>query len=137
MLHFGVRYSPSSFDLPLPRLSCLMHRASSASLSGSFFLKKFLSPCDVYSIRRFHSGGGIGGLALAFALSKSPDISVDVYEAASQFTEIGAGISLWWRARQVLKLLGLEEDIIRLLPFRPSEDRGELDLRQLYCCTRL
>ena len=78
------------------------------------------------------SGGGIGGLTLASALSKSPDISVDVYEAASQFTEIGAGISVWWRARQVLKLLGLEEDIIHLLPFRPSEDLGELDLRQLY-----
>jgi salicylate hydroxylase len=72
-----------------------------------------------------HSGGGIGGLTLAFALSKSPDISIDVYEAASEFTEIGAGISLSWRTRQVLKSLGLEEDVIRLVPFRPGEDRGE------------
>ncbi|KAH9988531.1 salicylate hydroxylase [Russula vinacea] len=61
------------------------------------------------------SGGGIGGLTLAFALSKSPNISIDVYEAASKFTEIGAGITLWWRTRQVLKSLGLEEDVIRLL----------------------
>jgi salicylate hydroxylase len=68
-------------------------------------------------------GGGIGGLTLAFSLSKSPDISVDVYEAASKFTEIGAGISLWWRTRQVLKSLGLEEDVIRLLPVRPGKDR--------------
>ena len=73
------------------------------------------------------SGGGIGGLILAFALSKSPDISVDVYEAASKFTEIGAGIALSWRTRQVLKSLGLEEDFLRLLPFRPGEDRGELE----------
>jgi salicylate hydroxylase len=72
------------------------------------------------------SGGGVGGLTLAFALSKSPDICVDVYEAASKFTEIGAGIGVWWRTRQVLKSLGLEEDIIRLLPFHPGEDRGEL-----------
>jgi 2-polyprenyl-6-methoxyphenol hydroxylase-like FAD-dependent oxidoreductase len=80
----------------------------------------------------FLSGGGIGGLTLAFSLSKSPDISVDVYEAASKFTEIGAGISLWWRTRQVLKSLGLEEDVIRLLPVRPGKDRGELGLRRLY-----
>ena len=73
------------------------------------------------------SGGGIGGLTLAFALSKSPDISVDVYEAASVFTEIGAGISVSWRTRQVLRSLGLEEDVIRLLPFPPGEDRGELE----------
>ena len=65
-------------------------------------------------------------MTLAFALSKSPDISVDVYEAASKFTETGPGITLWWRTRQVLKSLGLEEDVIRLLPFHPGEDRGEL-----------
>jgi len=74
----------------------------------------------------FLSGGGIGGLTLAFALSKSPDIFVDVYEAASKFTEIGAGMSLSWRTRQILKSLDLEEDVIRLLPFRPGEDRGKL-----------
>jgi salicylate hydroxylase len=72
------------------------------------------------------SGGGVGGLTLAFALSKSPDIHVHVYEAASKFTEIGAGIGIWWRTRQVLRSLGLEEDVIRLLPSRPGQDRGEL-----------
>ena len=73
------------------------------------------------------SGGGVGGLTLAYALSKSPDICVDVYEAASKFTEIGAGIGVWWRTRQVLKSLGLEEDVIRLLTFCPGQDRGELE----------
>ena len=71
------------------------------------------------------SGGGVGGLTLAFALSRSPNIRVDIYEAASKFTEIGAGIGVWWRTKQVLTSLGLEEDIIRLLPFRPSEDQGK------------
>lgn len=64
-------------------------------------------------------------MTLAYALSKFPDIRVDVYEAASKFTEIGAGIGVWWRTRQVLKSLGLEEDIVRLLTFRPGQDRGE------------
>lgn len=65
-------------------------------------------------------------MVFAYALSKSADIRVDVYEAASEFTEIGAGIGLWWRTRQVLKSLGLEEDVVRLLTFRPNQDRGEL-----------
>lgn len=71
------------------------------------------------------SGGGVGGLTLAFALSRSPNIRVDVYEAASKFAEIGAGIGVWWRTKEVLTSLGLEEDIIRLLPVLPSEDQGE------------
>jgi salicylate hydroxylase len=85
----------------------------------------FTSGCLMF-ILLLLSGGGIGGLTLAFALSKSSDISVDVYEAASKFTEIGAGITLWWRTRQVLKSLGLEEDVIRLLTVPPGQDRGEL-----------
>ena len=71
------------------------------------------------------SGGGVGGLTLAFALSRSPNIRVDVYEAASKFTEIGAGIVIQWRIRQILTCLGLEEDIFRLLPSRPGEDKGK------------
>jgi salicylate hydroxylase len=71
------------------------------------------------------SGGGVGGLTLAFALSRSPNIRVDVYEAASKFDEIGAGIIVQWRIRQILTSLGLEEDIIRLLPSHPGEDKGE------------
>lgn len=72
------------------------------------------------------SGGGVGGLTLTFALSKSPEIQVDVYEAASKFTEIGAGIGMWWQTRQVLKLLGLEEDIVYLLTFHLGKDQSEL-----------
>jgi hypothetical protein len=115
------------------RPSCLNHRASFALLSGWHFILFFFwhilfwflpAPLDLY-LFEFSSGGGVGGLTLAFALSKSPNIRVEVYEAASKFTEIGAGIGIWWRTRQVLKSLGLEEDVVRLLPFRPGQDRSE------------
>lgn len=47
------------------------------------------------------SGGGVGGLTLAVALSKYPDIDVEVFEAARQFTEIGAGLGIWPRDFEV------------------------------------
>ncbi len=43
-------------------------------------------------LTRLFSGGGIGGLALAIALSKYPDIHVAVYEYATEITTAGAGI---------------------------------------------
>jgi hypothetical protein len=76
----------------------------------------FLSPWNVLLLLLLHlSRGRVGGLTLASALSKSPDIRVHVYEAASKFTEIDVGIGVWWRTKQVLKSLGLEleEDVIR------------------------
>lgn len=36
-------------------------------------------------------GGGIGGLSLVIGLLKHPHINVQVYEAAHNFGEIGAG----------------------------------------------
>jgi hypothetical protein len=50
------------------------------------------------------SGGGIGGLTLAVALSHYPDIDVDIYESAHKFTEIGAGIGLWARQSHLIYL---------------------------------
>ena len=47
------------------------------------------------------SGGGVGGLTLAVALSKYPDIEVEVFEAARQFSEIGAGVGIWRRGFRV------------------------------------
>ncbi|KAG9310152.1 hypothetical protein JVU11DRAFT_9772 [Chiua virens] len=51
-------------------------------------------------------GGGVGGLTLAVALAKYPDIEVEVFEAAKKFTEIGAGVGIWPRAFKVLRKLG-------------------------------
>ncbi|KIJ64716.1 hypothetical protein HYDPIDRAFT_175280 [Hydnomerulius pinastri MD-312] len=53
-------------------------------------------------------GGGVGGLTLAVALSKYPDIEVEVFEAAKCFTEIGAGVGIWPRAFKVLRKLGAD-----------------------------
>ncbi|MGW7054770.1 FAD-dependent monooxygenase [Streptomyces sp. NPDC054887] len=51
-------------------------------------------------------GGGIGGLAAAVALHRR-GWRVEVLERAPEFTEIGAGISLWPNALHALEALGL------------------------------
>lgn len=55
------------------------------------------------------SGGGIGGLSFAFALTRYDDIEIDVYEAAAVFKDIGAGIGIWGRGIAALREWGLEE----------------------------
>ena len=53
----------------------------------------------------------MGGLTLACALSRTPDIAIDVYESNSAFTELGAGIILRDRTLRYLTELGLLDDI--------------------------
>src|SRR5687767_9278317 len=55
-------------------------------------------------------GGGIGGLASAYALLRS-GWRVTVLERAPQFAAIGAGLSLWPNALRALDVLGLGEAI--------------------------
>ncbi|KAF9482275.1 salicylate hydroxylase [Pholiota conissans] len=60
-------------------------------------------------------GGGIGGLTLALALSRfdvDSLIQIDIYESAAKLTEVGAGIGFWPRGWEIVKDLGLEEDLI-------------------------
>ena len=52
-------------------------------------------------------GAGMGGLATAAALRRI-GVDVTVYEQASQFARIGAGIQIGCNAMQVLRGLGLE-----------------------------
>src|SRR5258707_13897970 len=52
-------------------------------------------------------GAGMGGLATAAALRRV-GIDVMVYEQASQFARIGAGIQVGCNAMKVLRGLGLE-----------------------------
>ncbi|KAA1470032.1 FAD/NAD(P)-binding domain-containing protein [Dentipellis sp. KUC8613] len=70
-------------------------------------------------------GGGVGGLTLAYCLSRHPaaNIAVDVYEAAARFTEVGAGIGMWWRTWALMCALGLERDIVALLEAPPRDER--------------
>lgn len=50
-------------------------------------------------------GGGLGGLALAIGLLNHPNIDFHIYEAASAFSEIGAGIMFGPHAVNALRLL--------------------------------
>ncbi|PFH51267.1 hypothetical protein AMATHDRAFT_142975, partial [Amanita thiersii Skay4041] len=75
------------------------------------------------------SGGGIGGLTLASSLAwfdKGKRIDVDIYEAADVLEEIGAGIHIWPRAWNLLKGIGLEEDMIKVLPDQTKPEETAL-----------
>lgn len=51
------------------------------------------------------AGAGIGGLALTIGLLRHPHISVQLYEAAPSFGEIGAGVSFGPNALRAMRLL--------------------------------
>jgi salicylate hydroxylase len=55
-------------------------------------------------------GGGIGGLAAALAFARR-GVDVDVYEQAPEFTEIGAGISIYPNGMRILERFGLRAQI--------------------------
>ncbi|KAF8532313.1 hypothetical protein JB92DRAFT_3104109 [Gautieria morchelliformis] len=71
-------------------------------------------------------GAGIGGLMLALALTPYPDITVDIYEAATKFEEIGAGLAIWGRGVAALKRLGLEETLRSIAPGTNEHSKFEL-----------
>lgn len=56
-------------------------------------------------------GGGPGGLATAIALSKIPNVSVNLYEQATVLREVGAGISIGSNTWNVLELLGVADTL--------------------------
>ncbi|WP_067181450.1 FAD-dependent monooxygenase [Microtetraspora niveoalba] len=58
-------------------------------------------------------GGGIGGLATAVALHRS-GLRVAVLERAAEFTEVGAGLSLWPNAMRALAAIGLADRVVAL-----------------------
>ena len=53
---------------------------------------------------------------LALALAPYTDLEIDVYEAAAKFEEIGAGFVIWGQGATVLKKLGLEEKLRKIVP---------------------
>lgn len=81
-------------------------------------------------------GGGVAGIVAAYALasesaqcsSTSLNVDIDVYEAASKFGEIGAGIGVTWRAWIILTMLGLRDDLVRLVPKAPTDEVGKIIL---------
>ncbi|KAJ3781222.1 FAD/NAD(P)-binding domain-containing protein, partial [Lentinula aff. detonsa] len=77
---------------------------------------------EASSCLNFCSGGGIGGLTCAVALKDCPNIDLDLYEQAAQITEIGAGITVWPRTWVFLKSMGLEKDLLAILPEGYSDE---------------
>lgn len=64
-------------------------------------------------------GGGIGGLASAIGLLRA-GWDVEVFERAPEFTEVGAGISLWQNGLVALDALGIGEPVRALGSFDGS-----------------
>ncbi|KAF9553097.1 FAD/NAD(P)-binding domain-containing protein [Agrocybe pediades] len=64
-------------------------------------------------------GSGIGGLAMGVALSKLglvDVIQIDVYESTSKLVQVGAGITIWPRAWEILQNMGLESSLTQRFP---------------------
>jgi salicylate hydroxylase len=68
-------------------------------------------------------GGGPGGLALAVTIGKfNPELAVDVYEAGSEITTVGAGITMWKRTWQVMQRVGLADDLAKRTNVPPLDE---------------
>ena len=76
-----------------------------------------------------YSGGGIGGLTCAVALSRIPGVEVSVYEAAREFSEVGAGIGMSARTWRLFKTLDLDADLSKVTILRPADELGEYPSR--------
>ncbi|EIN03927.1 FAD/NAD(P)-binding domain-containing protein [Punctularia strigosozonata HHB-11173 SS5] len=66
-------------------------------------------------------GGGIGGICAAIALGRS-GYDVHIFEQASKFSEIGAGVGFGANALHALHLLGLGDDYEQIADVSPAGD---------------
>lgn len=76
------------------------------------------------------AGGGIGGLTQAIALTKSmrdydQHIHIDIYEAAQEFTEIGAGVALFRRPLRIMQAIGMLDDLKLLTEIAEYDEEGD------------
>jgi salicylate hydroxylase len=63
------------------------------------------------------------GLTFAVALNaldKEQNFAIDLYEAAPELSEIGAGINLWPRTWRILEKIGMKDILIPLLDHYPD-----------------
>lgn len=61
-------------------------------------------------------GGGIGGLFAALSIHhhcQSHDVQIDVYEQASEYKEIGAGVGIGPNAAEIMGKLGLLQEALK------------------------
>jgi salicylate hydroxylase len=68
----------------------------------------------------------VDGLTLAVALSESPNIEINVCEAARELAEIGAGVVMWPRTWQILHALGLADELSRNTDIPPQKAPSKL-----------
>lgn len=68
------------------------------------------------------AGGGIAGLTTAIALLKHPQVSVQIYERAPEFKEIGASIALGPNGLRTLERLGVENVLAEGVSQRQNSD---------------
>lgn len=57
-------------------------------------------------------GGGLGGMAFMNSAMHAGLLNIHIYEAASQFTEVGAGVNITRNANNVLDAFGIGPDIL-------------------------
>lgn len=57
-------------------------------------------------------GGGLGGMALMNSAMHSGLANVHLYEAAPQFTEVGAGVNITRNANKILDAFGIGPDVL-------------------------
>ncbi|KAF9541153.1 FAD/NAD(P)-binding domain-containing protein, partial [Agrocybe pediades] len=82
-------------------------------------------------------GGGIGGLALAVTLKKlgvEDKVTLAVYESAAKLSQVGAGVTMWPRAWEIMKNLGMEEQLIAKLP--PGQEQPAMNKQRCYFSMR-
>lgn len=75
-------------------------------------------------------GGGLGGTILMHALTKYPQLDVQLYEAKDAFKERGASVGLMENAQRAMRLLGMGEIVqkaqgVELEKFRICLVRGQ------------
>ena len=86
----------------------------------------------------YHRGSGIGGLAFAVALSKlglDETLEIDVYESTAKLAPVGAGISIWPRAWDILRKMDLEKALSERSP--PSASAAQGKKGHSYLCLKL
>ncbi|KAH7924187.1 FAD/NAD(P)-binding domain-containing protein [Leucogyrophana mollusca] len=72
------------------------------------------------------SGGGIGGLALAMILGKYGSLPVELFEAGPEIETVGAGIGFFSRTVDIMKELGLYDELAQLAIRPPQNNDGKL-----------
>lgn len=101
-------------------------------VDAEVYCGNLVSSAFIYLVLRWlcsttRSGGGIAGLTTAIALSRlsaeKKDIQIDIYEAATKYSEIGAGVGMWRRPWKVMKLLGLDKALGKIAEIPAEEDK--------------